>query len=187
MLVLASASLRRQELLRKAGIEFVVRPAAIPEVPLEGEAPVDFARRMASEKARRVWAGDEESYVLGADTVVEVGDLALGKPRDEQDAARMLGLLSGRSHRVTTGVCLIGKGFEDLRSESTSVEFRPLTDSEIRAYIQSGEPMDKAGAYAIQGKAGRWVAKIEGDYSNVVGLPVALVVDILREHGAIPA
>jgi septum formation protein len=185
MLVLASASPRRRELLKNAGIEFAVKPASIPEVPFDGEAARDFARRMAREKARRVWAEDQKGYVLGADTVVVVGDLLLGKPEDENDAARMLRLLSGRKHQVTTGVCLIGKGFEDVRSESTAVEFSELSDPAIRAYISSGEPMDKAGAYAIQGKASLWITQIEGDYSNVVGLPLALVLEMLREHGAI--
>ncbi|MBO0911217.1 MAG: septum formation inhibitor Maf [Acidobacteria bacterium] len=185
MLVLASASVRRQELLKNAGVEFVARPANIPEIPLDREAPDDFARRMAREKARRVWDEDQKGYVLGADTVVVVDDFLLGKPKDENDAARMLRLLSGRKHQVTTGVCLIGNGFEDVRSQSTSVEFSPLHDREIRAYIQSGEPLDKAGAYAIQGQASLWVKKIEGDYSNVVGLPLTLVLEVLREHGAI--
>jgi len=185
MLVLASASARRRELLKEAGIEFVVRPASILEIPFDKEAPLDFSRRMAREKARAVWAENPRGYVLGADTVVVVDDSLLGKPQDENDAARMLRLLSGREHQVTTGVCLIGEGFEDVRSASTLVEFSRLGDSEIRAYIQSGEPMDKAGAYAIQGDASRWIARIEGDYSNVVGLPLALVLEILREHGAV--
>jgi len=187
MLVLASASARRKELLEQAGIEFVVRPANIAEVPLDGEAPRDFARRMARAKARAVRAGEENNYVLGADTVVELDGVLLGKPKNEQDAARMLRLLSGRKHQVTTGVCLIGTGFEDVRSETTSVEFSRVSESEIRSSIQSGEPMDKAGAYAIQGRASRWAANVVGDYSNVVGLPVPLVLEILREHGAIPS
>jgi septum formation protein len=129
--------------------------------------------------------------VLGADTVVIVGatsvspvhpELILGKPLDQQDAARMLRLLSGRKHDVTTGVCLIGNNFEDVRSETTAVYFSALSDAGIRDYIATGEPMDKAGAYAIQGAASRWISKIEGDYSNVVGLPVALVLQMLREH-----
>lgn len=190
-IVLASASPRRQELLRNAGVEFAVRPANIPEVRHHGEAPQIFAERMAREKARAVLTGAEDEYVLGADTVVTVGptgappansDLVLGKPVDVQDAARMLRLLSGRKHHVITGVCLVGTGFEDLRSETTTVHFSALNDVDIREYIATGEPMDKAGAYAIQGMASRWIFKIEGDYSNVVGLPVALVLQILHEH-----
>jgi septum formation protein len=184
-IVLASASPRRQELLKNAGIEFVVKPANIPETRQEGEAPQVFAERMAREKARAVWAGTRNEYVLGADTIVVVDDLVLGKPENEQDAARMLRLLSGRKHQVITGVCLVGINFEDVRSETTTVHFSALSDDDIRAYIATGEPMDKAGAYAIQGMASRWISKIEGDYSNVVGLPVALVLQMLREHRAI--
>ena len=193
-IVLASASPRRQELLKNAGIEFVVKPANIPEVREDGEAPQAFAERMAREKARAVWAGTRDEYVLGADTVVIVGatgvspvhrELILGKPVDEQDAARMLRLLSGREHHVITGVCLKGSDFEDVRSETTSVHFSAISDDDIRDYIATREPMDKAGAYAIQGMASRWISKIEGDYSNVVGLPVALVLQMLREHRAI--
>jgi septum formation protein len=116
---------------------------------------------------------------------VAVDDLVLGKPEDEQDAARMLRLLSGRKHQVITGVCLVGINFEDVRSETTTVQFSALSDDDIRDYIATGEPVDKAGAYAIQGIASRWISKIEGDYSNVVGLPVALVLQMLREHRVI--
>ena len=195
-LVLASASPRRQELLKDAGIEFVVKPANIPEVRRDHESAQVFAERMAREKARAVFAGAKGEYVLGADTVVVVAattvgatgvppvevQLVLGKPENLEDAARMLRLLSGRTHNVITGVCLIGNNFEDVRSETTAVHFSTLSDAEIRDYIATGEPMDKAGAYAIQGAASRWVSKIEGDYSNVVGLPVALVLQILRDH-----
>ncbi|HEX3106686.1 MAG TPA: Maf family protein [Terriglobales bacterium] len=195
-LVLASASPRRQELLKNAGIEFVLKPANIPEVRLDQESAQVFAERMAREKARAVFAGAKGEYVLGADTVVVVAEMAggatgvspvevqlvLGKPESEEDAARMLRLISGRKHQVITGVCLIGSGFEDVRSETTTVEFSALSETEIRDYIATGEPMDKAGAYAIQGAASRWVLNVKGDYSNVVGLPVALVLQILRDH-----
>jgi septum formation protein len=184
-IVLASASPRRQELLKSAGIEFVVKPANIPEVLYKGEAPQAFAERMALEKARAVWGGTKDEYVLGADTIVVVDDLVLGKPEKEQDAERMLRLLSGRKHQVITGVCLRGSDFEDVRSETTAVHFSALSDDDIRSYIATGEPVDKAGAYAIQGMASRWISKIEGDYSNVVGLPVALVLQMLREHRVI--
>jgi septum formation protein len=184
-IVLASASPRRQELLKDAGIEFVVKPANIPETRRESEAPQAFAERMAREKTRAVWAGAKDEYVLGADTIVVVDDLVLGKPEDELDAARMLRLLSGRKHHVITGVCLIGSDFEDVRSETTAVRFSALSDDDIRDYIATGEPMDKAGAYAIQGMASRWISKIEGDYSNVVGLPVALALQMLRQHRVI--
>jgi septum formation protein len=180
--VLASASPRRQELLRNAGIDFRIQPADIPEEPLEGEAPIAFAERMATEKAHAVLAKQLDRTILAADTVVSLGPLILGKPVDKPDAARMLQLLSGRRHLVTTAVCLVAKGFEDVRSETTAVDFAPITADDIGEYVATGEPMDKAGAYAIQGLASRWITKIEGDYYNVVGLPVDLVWRMLREH-----
>ena len=128
---------------------------------------------------------DGSGCILAADTVVVVDDQVLGKPRDQEDAMRMLRLLSGRTHEVITGVCVRSKSFEDVRSEITGVHFSLLTEGEIRDYIATGEPMDKAGAYAIQGIASRWISRIEGDYFNVVGLPVALVWRMLRKLGAI--
>jgi septum formation protein len=195
MLVLASASPRRQELLRNAGIPFMVCPANIHEVPLAGEAPRACAERLAREKAHAVLRQQPGKLVLGADTIVIIEGVVLGKPRDEADATRMLRLLSGRTHQVITGVCLAGlqlrtenqklkTGFEDTRSESTLVSMTTLSDEDIVSYIASGEPMDKAGAYAIQGMASRWIPRIDGDYFNVVGLPVALVHEMLQEHGA---
>jgi len=185
MLVLASASPRRQELLRNAGIEFVVQPAHIPEVPDDGENPRKYAERLASEKARAVHQQRPDDVVLGADTVVIVDQHILEKPRDAADAARMLRLISGREHLVTTGVALVGAGFEDIRSETTVVVMGKIPDDEILSYVATGEPMDKAGAYAIQGIASRWISRIEGDYCNVVGLPVSLVWRMLREYGAV--
>ena len=196
MLVLASASPRRQELLRNAGIPFVVQPIDIPEVPRRAEAPRAFAERMAREKALTVFRQRPDDFVLGADTIVIVDAKILGKPRDAAEAARMLRLLSGRRHQVTTGVCLVGPqprtenrqletGFEDVRSATTIVTVDALSDDDIRSYISTNEPMDKAGAYAIQGRASRWIPYIDGDYFNVVGLPVALVYRMLREHSAI--
>lgn len=189
MLILASASPRRQELLRNAGLEFTVQPANIPEVPLADESPRGFAERMAREKARSVSDRNPDAFVLGADTVVFVNGEILGKPNDEKDAARMLRLLSGKTHTVITGVCLIRKSqkgsaqFEDVRSETTQVVMGTLSTEDIASYVASREPMDKAGAYAIQGIASRWIVRIEGDYFNVVGLPVALVWRMLKEHG----
>jgi septum formation protein len=183
-IVLASASPRRQELLRNAAIDFVVCPANIEEVQLPDEPATTFAERMAREKARAVLQSITDGWILAADTIVVVEEEVLGKPCDQKDAARMLRLLSGREHQVITSVCLIGDGFEDVRSETTTVHFSTMSDVDIREYIASGEPMDKAGAYAIQGIASRWITRIEGDYSNVVGLPVDLVWQILREHGA---
>jgi len=216
MLVLASASPRRQELLRNAGISFIVQPADIDETPLTGESPRECAERLAREKALAVWRSRPQDSVLGADTIVVVDETILGKPVDAGDAARMLRLLSGRVHRVITGVCLVRAGatgqlpsaseavpgaarsretpYEILRtgnrelrtaSETTLVTMSDMSDDEIRDYVATGEPMDKAGAYAIQGIASRWIPRIEGDYSNVVGLPVALVYRMLREQGEV--
>jgi septum formation protein len=183
MLVLASASPRRQELLRNTGIEFVVHPANVPEIPRDGEEPRSFAERTAKEKALAVFTLRPNDLVLGADTVVVVDGQILGKPRDAADAARMLRLLSGRKHEVLTGVCVTGPKLktEITGCEATVVVMNALSDGDIRDYIASGEPMDKAGAYAIQGRASRWISRIEGDYFNVVGLPVALVWGMLKE------
>ena len=182
-IILASASPRRQELLKNAGIAFEIRPANIPEVPHAGEDPVAFAERMARDKARAVRLLLPERIILAADTVVAVENEILGKPASADDAACMLRLLSGRTHAVISGVCLVGEGFEDVRSETTAVEFSRMTEAEIREYVATGEPMDKAGAYAIQGRASRWITRVDGDYTNVVGLPVELVLKMLKQHG----
>jgi septum formation protein len=200
MLVLASASPRRQELLRNAGLSFTVQPADIDESPLAGELPRECAERLARAKALAIWRTRPQDLVLGADTIVVVNERILGKPIDAGDAVRMLRLLSGRVHTVITGVCVVqAVGGEtadsdevlktenrELRtaSETTLVTMSELSDDEIRKYVATGEPMDKAGAYAIQGIASRWIPRIEGDYSNVVGLPVALVYRMLQERGA---
>jgi septum formation protein len=188
MLVLASASPRRQELLRNAGISFTVQPADVDETPLPGEPPRECAERLARDKVLAVWRLRPQDVVLGADTIVVVDEAILGKPIDAADAARMLRQLSGRVHRVITGVCVVeaaGTGENrELRtaSETTLVTMNDLSDDEIREYVATGEPMDKAGAYAIQGMASRWIPRIEGDYSNVVGLPVALVYRMLSDQ-----
>ena len=191
MIVLASASPRRQELLRNAGIPFVAHPADIDETLRSGESPRNCAERLAREKALAVSQTRTQDWVLGADTIVVVDDNILGKPRDRDDAMRMLRLLSGRTHNVVTGVCLVSPASAESQSkprttsESTLVSFCKISEEEIREYVATGEPMDKAGAYAIQGMASRWIPRIEGDYSNVVGLPVALVYRMLREQGAL--
>ncbi|HEV2493678.1 MAG TPA: Maf family protein [Terriglobia bacterium] len=182
-MILASASPRRRELLRRAGIACEVRPSSIVEIRSEGETGAEFALRAAREKALDVASSSVQgSLVLGADTVVLVDDEVLGKPIDSQDAARMLRLLAGRTHRVTTGVCLVRapRTIEALDSSTTLVTFRPLDEREIQEYIASGEPFDKAGAYGIQGLASRFVTRIEGCYFNVVGLPVAVVYEMLK-------
>jgi septum formation protein len=180
-LVLASASPRREELLRNAGIKFDVQPADIPEAPQPGECAKDCAERLAREKAVAVASRRPHDRVLGADTIVVVDGQILGKPTDAADAARMLRAISGRKHQVITGLCLVVKGEPAVASETTEVTVNEIADNEIADYIATGEPMDKAGAYAIQGIASRWIARIEGDYSNVVGLPVALVWRMLRQ------
>jgi septum formation protein len=179
-LILASASPRRAELLRNAAIPFTVEPAHVAEQVAAHETPVDYAQRLARDKARAVFARHPGNVVLGADTVVVVDQHLLEKPTDQADATRMLRLLSGRSHQVITGVCLIAPGFEQTEAEITQVVFCALSDGEIGDYVASGEPMDKAGAYAIQGMASRWVERIEGCYFNVVGLPVPRVYRLLH-------
>lgn len=178
MLILASRSPRRAELLTAAGIDFTVRVADIDETPRAGEAPEDYALRLAREKASAVDASEKET-VLAADTIVVLDGEIMGKPRDASDARRMLTALSGRRHDVITAVCL--RSGEEAHAEAvvTGVWFAPLTDAEIDWYVASGEPMDKAGAYGIQGLASRFVERIEGSYSNVVGLPVAVVYQLL--------
>ena len=192
MLVLASASPRRQELLRNAGIDFVVRPADVDESVLPEESPGAYVSRLARAKARAVWQklpstvdSRRSTYVLGADTTVVIEGLILAKPENAEDTKRMLRLLSGRTHEVLTGVHLAGTGVDDTRMETTRVTFDVLSEDDIAMYVAHGEPMDKAGAYAIQGIASRWIPRIEGCYFNVVGLPVPLVCRMLAEHGAV--
>ena len=180
MLVLASKSPRRQQILHDAGIPFVVRAADVPEERKPGESAIAYVRRLAEEKAFAVPMASGE-VVLGADTVVVVDDQVLEKPHDSDDALRMLRLLSGREHAVITGICLRAESRKIVDTATTRVRFVTLTDKELNAYIASGEPMDKAGAYAIQGQASKFIDRIEGDYFNVVGLPVALVYRYWRE------
>ena len=207
MLVLASASPRRRELLAQVGYRFQVVPAHIPEDPLPGEDPVVYVTRLAQEKAEAVYrelssissgfvdGGEDPSSttgadpagvkrpalrVLGADTTVTLDNTILGKPEDAADAARILRLLSGRTHRVITGVALVTANGVEVAAEVTAVRFLTLSDEDIAGYIATGEPMDKAGAYGIQGHAARWIPRIEGCYFNVMGLPLALVCSLLE-------
>jgi len=192
-LILASSSPRRQDVLREAGFDFDVLVSGVEEARLPDETPESYVRRTARDKALAVATVVASApgatkdvfsdvIVLGADTEVVVEDEILGKPRDAEDAARMLHLLSGRTHRVITGVCLARPpdAIEALDYETTQVTFRRLDDQEIRDYVRSGEPFGKAGAYAVQGLASRFVTRIEGCYYNVVGLPVALVYGLLK-------
>jgi septum formation protein len=190
-LVLASASPRRRELLERAGVRFEVIPAGIEESPLAGEAPRQLAARLAREKALAV-AGrlgpDPARLVLGADTIVVLGENVLGKPQDASEAESMLSRLVGRTHRVVTAVVVARS--HDLvwraRTVESRVRMRPAELEEIRAYVATGEPLDKAGAYAVQGRGRRFVAEIAGSESNVIGLPLDETLDLLREAGASP-
>jgi septum formation protein len=174
VLILASKSPRRQQILRDAGIPFVVRTAEVPEERRAGELPLDYVRRLAQEKCFAVPILPGE-VVLGADTVVVIDGHVLEKPRDASDAARMLTLLSGREHEVITGFCLRSESRKIVDTATTRVRFVALANEELEAYAASDEPVDKAGAYAIQGLASKFIDRIEGEYFNVVGLPVALV------------
>jgi septum formation protein len=184
-LILASASPRRRELLAQAGYRFAVQPSSIPESRKPGEDAIRFATRLAREKAEEVFARHQTSpgptIVLGADTVVVCDGEVMGKPADAADASRMLLLLSGRTHQVVTGVAVVwGPGSAEVAAEMTQVTMRTLSPQEVADYVAGGEPMDKAGAYAIQGYAGRWIPRIHGCYFNVVGLPLALVTSLLE-------
>ena len=185
-LVLASGSPRRREMLALLGVSFDVRPVELDETPAEGEAPAPYVRRLAEAKARAAAAGAEESeLVLAADTIVVAGGELLGKPAGEADATRMLERLSAREHEVLTGVAVIGgaSGGLHLGVERTRVRFAPLAPEEIAWYVATGEPLDKAGAYAIQGLGALFVDSVSGNYSNVVGLPLPLTYRLLRAAG----
>jgi septum formation protein len=179
MLILASRSPRRREILTGAGIPHLVRPAEVDETIRDGEGAEAYVKRVARAKAEAVEPGPG-GVVLGADTVVVVGNEILGKPADDDDARRMLRLLAGREHVVLTGICLRGADGSLEDAEATRVRFLPLSEREIDAYVASGEPLDKAGAYAIQGLASKFIDRVEGCYFNVVGLPVAKVYGLLR-------
>ena len=181
MLILASSSPRRRELLTQAGIAFIVEPADIDESHRPGESPATFTQRLAREKAEAIFAKHPQATVLGADTIVVCNEEILGKPADAQDAARMLRLLSGREHQVITGVAIITPQGTRTQADTTTVTMRKISEEEIQSYIATGEPMDKAGAYAIQGAAAPFITSIEGDYTNVVGLPVKLVQQMLAK------
>ena len=178
-IILASRSPRRAELLTAAGISYEVFAADIDETPYPDEAPAAYVERLAIDKARAVLALRPHARVLGADTTVTIDGRILGKPRDADDAARMLRMLSGRPHDVHTGVALVSAAGVDSDVDTTRVWFAAMTDEDISWYVATGEPVDRAGAYAIQGLASRFIPRIEGSYSNVVGLPVAMVSSIL--------
>ncbi|MBT8042644.1 MAG: septum formation inhibitor Maf [Pontiella sp.] len=178
-LLLASASPRRRELLSSLGLEFEIRVPQIDETPRPGENPRAFAERLAAEKAAAIHA-DSDTVVIAADTIVVLGDDILGKPTDEARAFDMLSGLSGQTHQVITGTCVKKDKHIEVFSVSTDVFFRVLTDWEIESYIATGCPMDKAGAYAIQGGAAHMVRSISGSYTNVVGLPLCELHEVLN-------
>ncbi|MCC6226016.1 MAG: septum formation inhibitor Maf [Microthrixaceae bacterium] len=179
--VLASASPRRRDLLELLGHAFEVEAAEIDESPLPGEAPTQLVSRLARAKATSIAARHPGSVVIGADTVVAVDGRILGKPTGAADAVSMLDLIAGRSHSVSTGVAVLAGGRAYSAAAETTVAIAPMTAAEIDDYVATGEPLDKAGAYGIQGIGGRFVERIDGSYHNVVGLPLTLLVRLLRE------
>jgi nucleoside triphosphate pyrophosphatase len=191
-LILASASPRRAELLRSAGYDFDVHAVEIDERPKSGESPSEYVERLAIEKAERAVAVSGLSrtagiVLLGADTAVVIEKEILGKPRDDEDAARMLRRLSGRTHEVMTGVCLRAADRGVSHVETSLVTFATLTEEQVAWYVASGEGRDKAGGYAIQGLASRFIPRIEGSYSNVVGLPIGVVADLIQRLTSVRA
>ncbi len=185
-LILASASPRRADLLRQLGLFFEICPVAIDEAPISGEAPADYVRRLAIQKAEAGFdaAGEPDALVLGSDTTVVLDGQILGKPDDRNAAIAMLEALSGRTHQVMTGVALASAGSTEAVVTTTDVTFRSLDKREIRAYCETGEPMDKAGGYGIQGRGGAFVTSITGSYSAVVGLPLDQTAVLLERFGA---
>lgn len=188
MLILASASPRRRELLTQAGLTFTVESANVPEDLRPGEAAAQYVQRLAVEKAQAVWKAHKSQdtpgdplIIIGADTTVLCNHEILGKPVDQADARRMLELLSGRTHQVLTGVAAVYRGGLVSDVEVTQVYFDLIAEREMITYLASGEPLDKAGAYGIQGYAARWIPKIEGCYFNVVGLPLSRTLALVQE------
>lgn len=179
ILTLASQSPRRKQLLEMLGLPIRVVPANIPEAPLPREAPLAYSKRLAREKARAV----PGEFVLGADTIVVMDEHLLEKPVDAEDAVRMLSLLQGRTHEVISSVALAHGGKEEVRTDTTKVTFRRCDEAYLRAYVATGEPMDKAGAYGIQGYGAALVERVEGDFFGVMGLPVRLVLELLDRSG----
>jgi septum formation protein len=187
LIYLASASPRRSALLEQIGVALRVQPVEVDETALGGEPPDRYVRRLAVLKAETLWqtlAAPQRQPVLGADTAVVLDDEILGKPRDEQDCLRMLGLLSARTHQVFTAVALRASDGCESRVNVSDVTFRKLADDEIRRYWRSGEPADKAGAYAVQGRAALFIERIAGSYSGIMGLPLFETGELLAAIGA---
>jgi septum formation protein len=186
--ILASSSPRRRELLASVGVAFDVIPSNIPEVRGEGEAPEEYVARLSREKAEAVAAQHRDRWVIAADTTVLLGEELLEKPADSEDAARMLATIAGRTHTVYSGVTLrhLGRGYHDTRVSESEVRMLPLNRRDIEWYVATGEPLDKAGAYAVQGIGAMFIDSIHGSYTNVVGLPLALLFQMLRKAGLDP-
>jgi septum formation protein len=181
MLILASSSPRRRELLTQAGLTFEVHAAHIDESRLPNEQPANYVQRLALEKAQAIYARFPNATVLGADTTVVLDNEIMNKPTNLPDAERMLRALSGRTHQVYTGIAVITTATHRVHLETTDVTFSEIGEADLAHYLASGDPLDKAGAYGIQGFAARWIPRIEGDYFNVVGLPIAATVRLLHE------
>lgn len=186
--ILASSSPRRRELLQSIGLEFEVIPSHVPEVHQEGEAPEEYVARLSRDKASAIAAGHPSRWVIAADTTVYLDETLLEKPTDAQDAKRMLATIAGRTHMVYTGVTLqnAGREYRETRVAETEVRMLPLSDGDIDWYVASGEPLDKAGAYAAQGIGGVFIDSIHGSFTNVVGLPLATLFQMLRKAGIDP-
>lgn len=186
--ILASASPRRRELLASIGVEFDVLPSEVPEVHRDGEAPEEYVARLSRDKAAALASRHPERWVIAADTTVLLGEQLLEKPVDAADAARMLATIAGRTHTVYTGVTLehAGSGYRDTRVAESEVRMLPLSGPEIEWYVRTGEPMDKAGAYAVQGIGAMFIESVHGSYTNVVGLPLATLFQMMRKAGIDP-
>jgi len=187
-LILASSSPRRRELLASIGVEFDVVPSEIPEVKSKGESPEEYVARLSREKAQTIAERFDDRWVVAADTTVLYADELLEKPVDEADAKRMLAVIGGRTHTVYTGVTVMNAaaGYRDTRVAETEVRMLPLTEHEIAWYVATGEPLDKAGAYAAQGIGGMFIDSIHGSFTNVVGLPLALLYEMFKRAGIDP-
>ena len=186
--ILASASPRRRELLASIGLDFDVMPSHVPEERRSGEAPEEYVARLSREKAQALASQHRDRWVIAADTTVLLGEELLEKPLDDADAARMLATIAGRTHVVYTGVTLehAGSGYRDTRVAESEVRMLPLSAEDIKWYVATGEPLDKAGAYAVQGIGSMFIDSIHGSYTNVVGLPLALLFQMLRKAGLDP-
>jgi septum formation protein len=186
--ILASASPRRRELLGSIGLDFEVIPSHVPEVREEGEAPEEYVARLSRDKAAAIAREHSTRWVIAADTTVLLGEQLLEKPADAADAMRMLGTIAGRTHIVYTGVTLqnLEREYRDTRVAESEVRMLPLSDGDVEWYVATGEPLDKAGAYAVQGVGAMFIDSIHGSYTNVVGLPLATLFQMLRKAGVDP-